>query len=100
MTHLALQLQSAGMHFVAERNRLYGRRVLPLRERDRVADQTYHAHRRNGSRKPHMLRCFICSARCSEARIESDRIVIVGFCHPQVTKLEPSTTNRFLMSWL
>ena len=32
--------------------------------------------------------------------MESDRIVIVGFCEPPVTKLLPSTTNRFLMSWL
>src|SRR6185437_2161515 len=44
--------------------------------------------------------CRICAARCSEARIDSARIVMVGFCQPQLTKLAPSTTNRFLMSWL
>jgi hypothetical protein len=47
-----------------------------------------------------ITRSRIWSARYSDARIESDRIVIVGFCHPQVTKAAPSTTNRFLMSWL
>ena len=32
--------------------------------------------------------------------MESARIVMVGFCQPQVTKLAASTTKRFLMSWL
>ncbi len=41
---------------------------------------------------------LISSARCSEARMESARIVMVGFCQPAVTKLAPSTTKRFLMS--
>ncbi len=41
---------------------------------------------------------LISSARCSDARMDSARIVMVGFCQPAVTKLAPSTTNRFLMS--
>src|SRR3954469_15157919 len=32
--------------------------------------------------------------------MDSERIVRVGFCQPQVTKLAPSTTKRFLTSWL
>lgn len=44
--------------------------------------------------------CRICSARYSDARIDSARIVIVGFCHPPLAKLLPSTTNRFFISWL
>src|SRR4051812_15530653 len=42
----------------------------------------------------------ICSATYSEARIESARIVSVGFCDPPTTKLLPSTTKRFFTSWL
>src|SRR6266702_2521698 len=45
--------------------------------------------------------CLVISpARYSDARIDNARIVIVGFCHPALVKLAPSTTNRFLWSWL
>src|ERR1700749_3046296 len=44
----------------------------------------------------------ISPARYSDARIDSDKIVIVGFCHPALVNCAPSTTNRFLWScdWL
>ncbi len=32
--------------------------------------------------------------------MESEVSVMVGFCQPELTKLLPSTTKRFLMSWL
>jgi hypothetical protein len=41
---------------------------------------------------------FISLATCSDARMDTAKIVMVGFCHPQVTKQAPSTTSRFLIS--
>jgi len=53
------------------------------------------------SMSPSQTFCLLISlARYTEARIDSARIVIVGFCQPALTKLAPSTTNRFLWSWL
>src|ERR1019366_8258070 len=52
------------------------------------------------SRQGQIVPWRICSARCSEARMDNERMVIVGFCQPHVTKAEASTTYRFLISWL
>jgi hypothetical protein len=42
----------------------------------------------------------ISSAIYSADRIDSARIVSVGFCEPPETNELPSTTNRFFTSWL
>src|SRR2546425_10621879 len=65
----------------------------------------YHhiSPRRNGQKGPQgpqISRFRIWSARYSAARIESARMVRVGFCEPDETNELPSTTNRFLISWL
>src|SRR4051812_7286400 len=49
---------------------------------------------------PYIFCLLISPARYSDARIDNARMVIVGFCHPALVKLAPSTTNRFLWSWL
>ena len=43
---------------------------------------------------------LISSARCSEARMDSARMVMVGFCQPAVTKLAPHRPpKRFLSQY-
>src|SRR5881396_2406853 len=104
MTPLALQLQVPGVHLVAEGNRLLGGRRgdLPCGlRRSGVPDAEDRGESEERSpAESHRFPARICSARYSDARIDNDRIVSVGFCEPPVTKLLPSTTNRFLTSWL
>jgi hypothetical protein len=89
MTHLALQLEGGGVLLMTERDRLRRRVRRPQ-----------HPGREKQKGAPHTFPARICSARYSEARMESERIVMVGFCDPPVTKLLPSTTKRFFTSWL
>src|SRR5579885_2117243 len=50
---------------------------------------------------PHQIALVrICSARYSEERMASARMVRVGFWHPPETNELPSTTNRLRMSWV
>ncbi len=99
MTPLAGNLQSSRMSFMAERNRLPRSGSRLLRRRHAISCPEKKDYRKGKSRRtPHTPRWRICSAKYSEARIDNAKIVIVGFCHPQVTKLAPSTTNKFLMS--
>ncbi len=77
------------MDLVAERDRLLRRYRRPLGKR---AQNPYET-------RLHRFFERIWSAMWSEARIDNDKMVIVGFWYPPVTKLLPSTTNRFLMSW-
>src|SRR5437867_13201618 len=103
MTSLAVQLQISSVHFVAERNRLLGRvrNNLFFGLSGHLPKAEDHAQS-EGKNPPklHRFPARNCSARYSDARIDNDRIVSVGFCDPPVTKLLPSTTNRFLTSWL
>lgn len=98
----ALQIQLSGMMFVTERNRLFrsGRLRRRLRRHSKNRDCGDAAELKNPAPQFHSSPLRICSAKYSEARMESAQIVIVGFCEPPVTKLLPSTTKRFLMSWL
>src|SRR5262245_5325250 len=99
----AFQPLRARVQLVTERNwlRRRGRRLFfrlgdggerTCRSHTTKPDRRFQSHPNSPLRS--------CSAMYSEARIESDIFVRVGFCAPPVTKLPPSTTKRFLMSWL
>src|SRR5690349_6743125 len=87
MAHFALQLQRAGMSLMAERKRLNRGVRLRLRgarlwrrSSDEKGGDYYGSERdRKNARQFHTAPVRICSARYSEARMESERIVIVGF---------------------
>ena len=97
MAHVALQLQFADVLLVAIGNRLL--RVEPFCGDLRRGDSKCNKHSDSTSTSSDFALLQLLS-QILGARIDRARIVIVGFCEPPVTKLLPSTTNRFLMSWL
>src|SRR5438445_151327 len=90
-------------HFVATGALQSQRDVLFVAVGNRLNRRLGRENRRRHGEKSNTDQMFffrISSAMYSAARIESARMVSVGFCEPPETNELPSTTNRFFTSWL
>lgn len=77
MTQLALHFQRSRMHLMTERNGLLGRGR--LRERNTNCNRERNENPDQVLPRIHSAPVRICSAIYSEDRMESDRMVMVGF---------------------